>query len=161
MASSTYNTILIAINGEHRPLVEYETDTTGVLPGHLLELNSDNEVIVHNSAGADAVPLFAVESPYIDNPTQAAIDHAYAAGERARCVYAQPGDIIYAWLEDGESVGVGAYLDSAGTGALQAHTPLEISGTGPHTIPSNPVVAVALEAVAASGADERIKVRIV
>lgn len=164
MASQSPNTILLSINGEHRPITERHTGAANILPGYLVEVNSSNRVVVHSDEGEDAQPIFVLESPYAQNHALPAIDQAYANGDLARTVYAQPGDRIYAWLASGEDVEIGEALESAGDGTLQAHDPVEVTGTGPHTIPSRVIVGYAEEAVDASVGtsppDERIRIRV-
>lgn len=164
MASEAPNTILLTINGEHRPLLERVAGASDILPGYLVAIDGDNEIAPHDAEGGDARPLFVLESPYAQDHTQPAIDQAYTENDLARVVFAQPGDVIYAWLAAGEDVDIGDALESAGDGTLQEHTPTEISGTGPHTIPSRAIVAYAEEAVDAnvgtSPPDARIRVRV-
>lgn len=89
-----------------------------ITPGQLLEIDSSDDVIRHNSAGADAYPLFALE-----NDTQGDdIDDDYASGEQVHAVWCGPGVGVNALLADGESVTPGAYLISNGDGDLKAQS---------------------------------------
>jgi hypothetical protein len=115
-----------------------------ITPGHLIEKNASDEVVVHaTAAGAVAQTAFALE----DQAQGRGIDDAYAAGERVVYQVFTPGEEVYAILENGANVAIGAALESNGAGELQART-------------TGQVVAFALEAVNASGGATRIKVEV-
>lgn len=105
-----------------------------ITPGMLIELGSAGTVVAHNSAGAIAFPMFALEDELQGND----IDDAYASGDRVQCWIPQRGDQVYALLANGEDVSIGDFLVSDGAGRLKALS----SETADET-----VVAVALEAV--------------
>ena len=114
-----------------------------ITPGHLIELNSSDEVVAHaTAAGVVAQTAFALE----DQAQGRGINDAYAAGENVIYQVFAPGEEVYALLEDTANVAIGAALESNGAGELQARTTGE-------------TVAFALEAVNASGAT-RIKVEV-
>ena len=121
MASSTPHVIVLQTNeeGAERPVCEGLATTTTIVPGHLI-MWSSGELVVHNNDDLAAAPMFAVENPFAEVTSGANIDHAYAAAETVRYVWAQPGDIIYAFLEIGGNVAKGAPLASDGLGGLQA-----------------------------------------
>lgn len=120
MASSTPHKILLQTNdGGERPILEGVATTTTIKPGHLV-MWSSGELVIHNNDDALAAPMFAIENPYyIPTTTEAAIDHAYAAAETCYYVFAQPGDVIYAWLETSNNAAKGDALTSDGAGGLQ------------------------------------------
>ena len=123
------------------------TGSGAITPGHLLERDSAGTVSVHSSAAGRAVPLFAREEEYVGG----GIDTAYATGDRIAFYACRTGDQVYAILEDGHNVAIGALLESAGDGTLQ-----------PVTTDGEPV-ARALEAVNTSGgatATARIRVEV-
>lgn len=165
MASSTPNRILLQVNGagaEARPIHEYEADEA-LTPGELVRFDADDELEPHGTAGGNAQPWFVVENPYVETAAGVlAIDTDYALGSYARVVYAQPGDVVYAFLADGQSVAKGAALVSDGAGALAAggSRAVDEGGTATYTIYSGSVVAYADEDKAASGARARIKARV-
>jgi hypothetical protein len=161
MASSTPHTIMLATNDDiTRPIEEYVVDTGDTIkPGMLVRVKADDgDVEVHGTAGGNAEPIFALENPWATNFTQPAIDTTYAAGDLCFTSRCQTGDVVYAWLDQGENVGIGDPLESAGNGYLQEHVPPAISGTGPNTFYYSSLVAIAKEAVNASGAPTRIRV---
>lgn len=121
-------------------------DAGAIKPGHLVEITSAGEVQLHATAAGQASPRFAVELPARMGQ---GIDTAYDQdGETVLTAYCRPGDHVYAFLENGANVAIGALLESGGAGALQAGT------TAP--------ICRALEAVNnTSGAQARIKVEVI
>lgn len=117
-----------------------------ITPGHLIE-RAAGGVQVHSTGGAGGNPHFALEYSY----TGRGIDDAYADGDQVVFKTFYPGASVYALLEDGNNVSVGDFLISEGNGllSLQAADSTAI------------VFAQALEAVNASGSDERIRVEVV
>lgn len=147
MASATPHTIVLRGNPPRR---EALTGEAGVTPGHFCELNSSLALVTHVTAGEAAPMLFAVEDPYNGVSGTAAIDVAYANGETARYVVAQPGDHIYGWLTASGSVNAGQLLTSTGDGAF-----------GPFTAGSGTVAhAQALEDKNGSTVAQRIKIMV-
>jgi hypothetical protein len=121
MASSTPHVIVLQTNeeGAARPVMEGLATPATIKPGHLIEWSS-GKLILHANDDAPGAPMFAVENPfYKPTTTEAAIDHAYAADETVRFVWAQPGDQIYAFLETGNNATKGLALTSDGAGGLQ------------------------------------------
>jgi hypothetical protein len=154
MASTTYNTILITVNGAHRPLFEFKADEA-LTPGELVRFDADDELEPHGTANGVAQKIFVVENPYAPLNNTKAIDQDYALGDSARVVYGQPGDVIYAWLKNGVNAAKGDVLTSDGAGALQ-------KPTVDATLLAGSVVAFADEDKdnSAGGARVRIKVRV-
>lgn len=128
MASSTPHTILLQVNGgkdAERPIHEAQVVTTAVTPGDLLLWSSGKVTPSTTAADVDCPKMFAVENPYLDprTATSPAIDTDYAVDAVARFIYAQPGDLIYGWLETGANVAKGAALEPSDVdGCLQAYT---------------------------------------
>lgn len=163
-----YNTIKVK---KYSDVVEEYTAGGAITPGMLIELNSSGEVIAHNSAGENALLMFALENELEGE----GVDDAYADDDKVQCWIPYRGDIVYAWLKDGENVSIGDFLESAGDGMLQKHVAdvesFESAETGSITVYPNQLVGVALEAVnlsESSGAessglqgDQRILVRII
>lgn len=166
MANTTFNTILLQINerGANRPIFEGVADAA-ITPGELLTFHTDGELKAHATAGGNALPMFAVEDPYNGDTANPAIDVDYATGETTRYVFAQPGDVVYAFLADGENVARGDMLESDGAGALKAHTARAIAegGSSTYTMYIRGIVASADEALnnSAGGQRNRIKARVV
>lgn len=146
-----------------------EYDAAGAItPGMLIEVTSADKVQAHSGAGQNAAPMFALEDELQGND----IDDAYAADDKVQCWSPVPGEEVYAILDDGNNVSIGDFLESAGNGNLQTHSPDKDSSARTGDTYSQQVVAVALEAIniadssgaessGALGYDKRIKVRIV
>lgn len=151
MASSTPKTIILKANGDgDRPVEEYVVHTAAVTPGDFVTRGASGVTPNGTAADADAQKLIAVENPYIDPSvtTTAAIDTDYAVAAYARCVWVQPGDLVYAFLEDEGNVAIGAALEiGSDAGALQA------SSTGR-------IVAFADEAVNNTGGSGPVRIRV-
>lgn len=120
-----------------------------ITPGHLMEMDSNGKVVVHNSAGVLAERMFALE----DALQGGTIDDAYAADDVVATVMCHPGDVVYALLAAGEDAEKGEFLTSNGDGELKV-------ATG-----SDAVVGVALDNLDLSDSNEteaeRIRVRII
>lgn len=163
MASSTFHTILITSNerAARRPIFEAVADAA-LTPGELLEWSSDDQLKAHATAGGNALPMFCLEDPYNGVTTAAAIDTDYDSGELTRYMFGQTGDVVYAFLADGQTVIKGDALESDGAGALKKHTAVTILEGGSSTLTAyaHGVVAFADEDLAASGARARIKARV-
>lgn len=124
-----------------------------ITPGHLLEVNSDGKVIVHNSEGAYAERLFAVEDALQGNE----IDDDYSAADLVQYHVVDPGAEVYAYIQAGQDIDIGDLLISGGDGTLIEN------GQELSTTTVQQIIAVAMEAVdlTASGAvDTRIAVRV-
>jgi len=87
-------------------------------PGHLLEINSDNEVLKHNSASVDAQALFAME----DALQGRIVSTAFAAAEVVPCILPAKGSVVNVLLYAGVSYTVGQILESHGDGTLTTGT---------------------------------------
>ena len=145
---------------------------SAITPGMLIELNGSTKVRAHASAGQNILPMIAFENELEGE----GINDAYAADDQVQCWIPTRGDEAYMILADGENVSEGDFLESAGNGYLQKHTPdtEAIGGDSSAAVASfysNQIVAQALEDLnlsASSGAEssglqgaQRIKVRIV
>lgn len=135
MAKSAPETILL-IGDPNR--IEREAGGA-ITPGHLLEINSSNAFIVHNSAGVIAYPLFAVENDIAGDD----LLHAYASGEKVQANWFRPGDEVLALVANGESIVIGDFLESNGNGELREHTP-DSAGAAQEV---HPLVGVAMQAI--------------
>jgi hypothetical protein len=136
-----------------------EVEASGVItPGMLLETDSDGKVKAHSSAGGNAVKQFALEDALQGN----GIDDDYASGDKVQVWSCVPGEEVYALLKDGENVGIGDFLESAGAGMLQKH----VTGSAGEVEYPAGIVAMVLEALDLSGSSgeeptNRVKIRIV
>lgn len=110
-------------------------------PGHLIEMNSDGEVLKHATEGGYAERMVAVEDALQGNTTA----DAYAAADKVFFNRYYPGAKCQMYLKAGENVAIGDKLISAGDGTLIANGS-EASGTTVRQI-----VAIAAEALDLSG----------
>lgn len=152
MASSTPHTIVIS----DQPFVQEEYVANGgtITPGDLIELASATAVKLHATQAGNAQALFAIEDPFNEAETAAAIDTTYGTADTIYAIAGRPGDQIYAWLQHGGSVSVGGMLESAGSqGALQAYA----AGTAEAT---HSIVAKALETKDNSGGSARARIKV-
>lgn len=134
---------------------EITATAVAITPGYLLELTSAGLVQAHATAAGNVLPMFALEDELQGN----GIDDAYAVSAKVQVWIPGRGDQVYALLNDGETVVIGDFLESAGNGKLQKHTSASAD------VYLNPIVGVAVEAVDMSGSsgvdsDGRIIVRI-
>lgn len=149
-----YNTVKVK---KYSDVIE-EIEAGGTItPGMLLELDSSGEVIAHNSAGENVLPMFALEDALQGDD----IDDDYSSGDKVQCWIPYRGDIVYAILANGNDVSVGDFLESAGGGELQKHAEDTDSSGEATTIYTNQIVGVALEDVESTSESERILVRII
>src|SRR5512138_1087204 len=75
-----------------------------ITPGMLLKINSDNEVLAHDSSGGVAERIFAMEDALQGN----GVTTNYSAGSVVPCLIGQRGTVVNALLESGTSYAVGA-----------------------------------------------------
>jgi hypothetical protein len=156
MASSTPSTIVLRSNNRDNGMQRVHEApcqaAVSIKPGMLLAYGTTNTIKPH----ATAVGNREGNKVAIDNwqASGSGLDTVYAAGETVRFLFASPGDVLYMLIKTGSNVAKGAALESAGTGALQAHT-TPVAGSGIDNI-----VGYAEEAVNnATGSDARIRVR--
>ena len=112
-------------------------------PGFLVEIDSAGGFVKHNSAGATAATMFALE----DENQGKDIDDAYVAATQALVGFFRPGNEVYAQLANGETAVIGTLLESNGDGylrAVDADTSIGLVGI-------QSVVGIALEALDMSG----------
>jgi hypothetical protein len=125
MASNANRTIVL--KGSERGRYEEYLADAAITPGHLLTLNSTNEVLKHATAGGLSLKWFACE----DSLQGKTIDDAYAAGDIVRTWLAVPGDWINALLAaSATAVVVGDYLCPAADGTLKKFVGLTDSTGG-------------------------------
>lgn len=113
---STENPKRIVLIGD--PRTEEGQAAATIKPGMLLAMNSSGNLIPHGSAGGYAERLYATE----DALQGRTIDDNYSSGEKVFVAVAEPGDVIYALLAEGESTDPSEFLTSAGNGYLKVAT---------------------------------------
>jgi len=96
---------------------QYEeyVNTVALLPGNLVELDSDGAIQKHSTAWGRAELMFVQENALIGN----GVDTAITSGEVTPVIMPNIGSKVYALLADGETVVVGDLLGSDGDGNLQ------------------------------------------
>ena len=156
MASSTPHTIMLS---DHPEWVrdEAKANSVAITPGDLIEPVGAGLVQLHSTQAGNAQPFFAIENPWADDNTVAAINDDYGTTDTVFFIKGQPGQQVYAWLTVGANAAAHGLLESAGRlGALQTST-AEGTVTAPRRF-----VARALEAVnnSAGTVPARIKVEI-
>jgi hypothetical protein len=148
MASSAGHVVVLQVNGLERPVFEKLAKTATVKPGHLLEI-STGKVQPNGTAGAANVRMVAVEHGFRNTSgTTLNIDTAFPQDDIVPFIYPQSGDLLYMVLKQGQNVAIGAKLEAATGGELQA-------------ISTGALVGIAEEAVDATAAAARIRVRMV
>ncbi len=105
-------------------------------PGDLIEFSANEQLVEHANAGQNALPSFAIEMELIGS----GIADSYISGATVLYGVFRPGDEVYGLLASGQNVSKGAFLESAGNGALQTYT--NQSGANVYTAA---IVAVANE----------------
>lgn len=109
-----------------------------ITPGMLVEIDSSDNFIVHNTAGGICSKMVAVESAITGDD----IDHPYATGEVTLVNACRTGDEVLLRASNGEAIVIGSFLESDGAGAVQVAT----EDSAGATEYSASVVAVAVEA---------------
>jgi len=107
-----------------------------ISPGHLVEETSAGKCQVHSTAGGVAQRLVAEIDALQGND----LSDDYAADDLVSMNVELPGNEVQMFLKAGENVAIGADLESAGDGTLQAVTTgtvianareaLDLSGSG-------------------------------
>lgn len=93
---------------------EYEAAGT-ILPGHVVKLNSDGNVVVNDAAGGPASVMVALEDRLQGKTTR----DAYSSGDRVQTWYVQPGE-EFLGIVDSIDPDVGDLLEVHDDGTLQA-----------------------------------------
>ncbi len=134
------NTIVL----KGHPLRKEAQADASLFPGDLIEFSANEKLVQHANAGQNAMPNFAIEMELIGS----GIADSYISGATVLYGVFRPGDEIYGLLASGQSVSKGAFLESAGNGALRAAT--TASGASVYVAA---IVAVAKEDVNNSAGD--------
>ena len=133
---------------------EYVAANT-IIPGMIVELTSAGQVQRHSNAGKTTIPMFAIEDALQGKGINQnlAIDN-YNAGDRVQVWTPTRGDIVFALLNDEETVVIGDFVESAGNGYLRKVSRANDSwesadaapGGGQHSLYSQHIVGQVLEA---------------
>ncbi len=119
-------------------------------PGSVLTITSAaaDTVTVHGSAQQNAAPLFAVE----DDLQGKEIGDNYATGALVQANIMQPGDIVYAFVTNGQTAAKGGFAVSGGDGGLAPLTAVATNSDGAfdeggETIYTNAILGIFLDSV--------------
>lgn len=113
MVATTPSTILL--KGEP---TRYEREADGTIsPGMMVQLDSDGKVTVHASAEGPTARWFAVENDIAGDD----LDHDYLVGEVVQIHAAKTGDEMYLYVDAGENVAIGDFLESDAAGKLKKY----------------------------------------
>ena len=117
------NTILIEpADGQQRIVEKVAASVT--TPGALLTVDSSDEFELGTTFLASASKLFALENI----ADAGGIDDDYAAGDRCRALYAQPGDLVNGIALAASTLAVGAPVEPGSLGTLQVFSLGTLSG---------------------------------
>lgn len=135
--------LLTGILGE--PIVlERLANAAGIIPGDLLEVNSTNKLLVHNSAGAVAERMFALP----DLPVAGDIDTSYASGDTVRAGVFHAGQRVNARLAAAApAVVIGDFLESAGDGTLRKVIPTVVLTDNSGGAATDTIAAITAEVI--------------
>lgn len=109
------NRIELIVTGRHEEGVAAES---GILPGMLVQLTSDDELEMQDAAGAYCEIAVAKE----DALQGKTIEDAYAMGDVVSYVLPNPGDEVAVLLKASENVVIGDDLIASGDGTVQKTT---------------------------------------
>jgi hypothetical protein len=102
--------------------VQEDIGSGTIRPGDLIEYNTAEALVVHATGTGWHQRMVAIENPYDDDNTVAAIDSPYLTSDTVRFIYAQPGDLLYMYLATGTAVRGRSRLASNGDGTLRVVT---------------------------------------
>jgi hypothetical protein len=126
-------------------------------PGHLIKFSSGN-VVVHDTAGGNAAPMFARENDIIGD----AWSDAYASGDTVLYIVGRQGDEVRARVAAAASaITKGDPLVSAGDGTLKKGTEpqtIDVAATTTVSVYDDRVVAYAMEDVNNSGGSAEVPI---
>jgi len=142
----SYNTIKIKKYSDH---IEEAEANAILFPGMLIEYLSTGKVQAHAREDGNAMPMFALE----DELGGKGIEDAYPAAAQVQCWIPWRGDIVYALLEDGQTVVLNDALTSAGNGYLKKYTPSDDSDFTQHPLQIVGWAAETLDLTGSSGAE--------
>ena len=148
MATLVPSTILL--RGD--PIIKERNAGGAITPGHLVNLNTADAVVVHAGNQLNAYPWFAMESDFVGKE----ISVAYASGQRVQMACCSAGDEIYALVPAAAlAIVIGDELVSNADGTLKKVTAAVVAVNNLRR-----VVARALEALDNSGGGSPARIRV-
>ncbi len=120
MASATPHTIILYNNHARDGHIDEDQAEAAITPGMLVELNPNTGALrPHATEGGPNARMVAIENPFDDDNTVAAIDSPWASTDTARYLHAAQGDELYmVYAAGGTALTTGDALISRGTGEL-------------------------------------------
>jgi hypothetical protein len=106
----------IVLKGD--PLQKEREAAGTITPGHLIELDTSGNLVVHATEGGQAAKMVAIENSLEGQE----IGDDYVSGDRVQYVTPRPGDELYMWLADNETAVIGGFAISKGNGQLKVFT---------------------------------------
>ncbi|MCK9281403.1 MAG: hypothetical protein M0P71_12330 [Melioribacteraceae bacterium] len=126
---------------------------TTIYPGDLLEIDSAGAVKEHATAGGNARPVLVA----IENGLQGdEVSEVYTAESLVQYIAPKSGDEVLLRLATSQTIAIGDRLESASAGLVQKHTPDGDSSQYVGSGYTDPVVAIAMEAVTTTTAIDYI-----
>jgi len=102
---------------------EYVAAENNIIPGMLLQINVDGEVVTNNDAVKRSEVLIALEDDFIgmtiDGVKPDTTDLGYMIGDRVRCKHFRRGEVALMILVSGQNADASEYLTSDATGKVQ------------------------------------------
>jgi hypothetical protein len=144
-----YRTIMQRCVGE--PVIDSITGVTDTIyPGMLLQYVTATTVRLHQTAGACATLMVALE----DEDAGVEVGTAYTANDKVRVWHPRRGDRIAVSMLDTANIAIGDYLEAGATGDWRE----VVADTSAGTIKVGSVLGVALEADATCTAHQLLLV---
>ena len=124
MSSTTPHTILLFRNAGYGQHIQEKEAEEAITPGMLIEINpTTGSLRRHSTEDGTTQKMIALENPYDDDTSTAAIDSAYGTADAVRFIYGVQGDKVYAkYAAGGTSLSENDPLVSAGDGTLKSTT---------------------------------------
>jgi hypothetical protein len=123
MSTITTRQTIVLEGDDSKGLREYISAENNILPGMLLQVNVDGEVVTNNEATKRAEVLIALEDTFIGMTITGArpdtTDLGYMTGDRVRCKLFERGEVANMILVTGENADASEYLTSNADGKLQ------------------------------------------
>lgn len=105
----------IQISGQFTQ-VEHEVGASGIYPGMLVMVDSDDEAVVHDTLGGTCEVLVPIEDIHAGQT----VDDALTSGERNQFVIPHPGAVFQGLVASGQALSIGEKLISGGDGTFIA-----------------------------------------
>lgn len=106
------------VNGEGYAYQEKDAGETGIYPGMLLKLDTDGDVIKHDSAGGKVPLRIALEDSLQGN----LVSTVYTINNPVRIMIFRPGEQVLVRAAAGFTYSIGEQLISAGNGNFKSAT---------------------------------------